>query len=66
MAIGVSNLAQITARAGVGRAGTMRAGVTFKPEEIKANATGEIIWNRSLPNDGDPDDTANAWTEVRS
>lgn len=64
-AIDNSNMAQITARSGVGRAGTMRAGVTFKTEEIKADATGEIIWDRDLPNDGNPDDTAASFTRVR-
>lgn len=52
-----SEIAQITARAGVGRAGTMRAGAVPKVYELKANGSGEIIWNRDVTRDGDPDDT---------
>lgn len=65
MAINDSNMAQITARAGVGRAGTMRADVTFRDEAIKANNTGEIQWDRPVASDGDPDDTAATFTRVR-
>jgi hypothetical protein len=60
-----SELAQITARAGLARAGTARAGVAPKIYEMKDDATGEIIWNRPLPQDGDPDDTASTWVTGR-
>lgn len=63
MSITSEQLAQITARAGVGRAGTMRAGVAPKAYELKAN--GEIIWNRPVSQDGDPDDTPAGWTTGR-
>jgi len=59
-----SQLAQLTARAGVGRAGTMRAGAAPKAYKLKPG-TGQIIWTRPLPQDGDPDDTASTWTTGR-
>jgi len=65
MAIDSEELAQITARAGVLRAGTGRAGATGKAFELKANGTGQIIWDRPVASDGDPDDTAPSWTNGR-
>lgn len=65
MAIVKSQLAQLTGRAGVGRAGTMRAGCAPKSYELKANGTGEIIWDRPVAKDGDPASTANVWTTGR-
>lgn len=67
MAIQLSNLAQLTARAGVGRAGTMRAGAAPKVYELKADGTGEVIWDRSQAgavNEGDPGVPA-TWTTGR-
>jgi len=64
MAITLSQLAQITARAGVGRAGTMRAGCAPKSYELKP-ASGEILWNRPTASDGNPATTASNWTNVR-
>ena len=53
MAISSEQLAQITSRAGVLRAGTGRAGVAAEKFEMKPNS-GEIIWNRPPAADGDP------------
>lgn len=64
MAITESELAQITARAGVMRAGTARAGSAPKSYELKPSS-GEIIWNRDLPQDGAPATTAPNWTTGR-
>jgi hypothetical protein len=60
-----SQLAQLTARAGVGRAGTCRAGAAPKSYELKANGTGEIIWDRPVATDGEPDDTPAVFTTER-
>jgi hypothetical protein len=65
VAIADSELAQITARAGVGRAGTMRAGVTANADHLKADGSGEIIWNRPPSTDGDPAVTSDTYTTVR-
>ena len=56
-ALSKSQLAWITARAGVGRAGTMRAGVAPAADQLEADLSGEIIHERDIPQDGDPDDT---------
>jgi hypothetical protein len=68
MAIQQSNLAQLTARAGVLRAGTGRAGAAPKVYELKANGTGQIIWDRAQAGtvgEGNPDDTADTWATGR-
>lgn len=61
--IGSDNMSLLTARAGVGRAGVMRAGCA--PVRDKLESTGKLIWDRPLPEDGEPDDTTNVWTTVR-
>jgi len=59
MAIQSEQLAQITARAGVGRAGTMRANCAPKAYELKTGArAGEILWDRPVDRDGNPEPTA--------
>ena len=63
-----SNLAWLTARAGVLRAGTGRAGAAPKVYEMKADNTGQIIWNRNLPgtdDEGDPGAAPVTVTTVR-
>jgi hypothetical protein len=65
LAIEGEQLAQITARAGVLRAGTGRAGAAPKSYELKADGSGEIIWNRPVASDGDPASTAAGWTTGR-
>lgn len=65
MGIQGSQLAQITARAGLGRAGTMRAGVAPKAYQLKSGASGEILWNRPVAEDGDPSDNSSTWTTGR-
>lgn len=62
-AVQSDNLVLQTARAGVGRAGAMRAGCAPARDRLEAN--GHVIWDRPLPQDGEPDDTANSWTTVR-
>lgn len=65
--IQLSNLAWLTARAGVLRAGTGRAGAAPKVYELKADGSGQIIWNRSQAsavNEGDPGAPA-TWTTGR-
>lgn len=63
--IAESELAQITARAGLLRAGTGRSNAHGKSYELKPGASGQLIWDRPLPQDGDPDDTAASWTNGR-
>lgn len=65
MGITGSQLAQITARAGLGRAGTMRAGVAPKSYQLKNDATGQILWNRPVAEDGAPSDNSSTWTTGR-
>jgi len=68
MAIQQSNLAQLTGRAGILRAGTGRSGAAPKAYELKADGTGQIIWNRAqatTTGEGNPDDTAAGWTTGR-
>lgn len=58
MAIVDSQLAQITARAGVLRAGTGRAGCALHDPYLKVNSgsvAGQVVWNRPVERDGDPD-----------
>lgn len=64
MAILKSNLAQLTARAGILRAATGRSAVAPPTTQLKL-ASAEIIWNRPPAEDGNPDDTASTWTTVR-
>lgn len=64
MAIVLSQLAQLTSRAGLLRAGTGRAGAHGKSYELKPSS-GEIIWQRPVATDGNPDDTAASWTTER-
>jgi hypothetical protein len=64
MAIESDELAQITARAGVLRAGTGRAGAVEEANRLKSS--GQFIWNRDEPNLGNPDDTAAGWVSTRS
>jgi hypothetical protein len=33
--------------------------------ELKADGSGEFIWNRDADTDGNPDDTVANWTTVR-
>jgi len=66
MAITNSQLAQLTARAGVLRAGTGRAGGAPKSYKLKADGSGEILWDRPLPEDGRPPGTVTSgWTTGR-
>jgi hypothetical protein len=60
-----NDLAWITARTAVARCGTARLGAFGKAYELKADGSGELIWNRPVDKDGDPDDTADGWTNVR-
>jgi hypothetical protein len=60
-----SELAQHTARAGLMRAGTGRAGALAKSYELKAGASGEFIWDRPEDRDGNPASTASSWTNGR-
>lgn len=63
MAIDSDDLAQMTARAGVGRAGTMRANVCPPASEMKDNGTGEILWDRPVTQDyGPPNAVLTSWT----
>jgi hypothetical protein len=62
MAINESELAQMTCRAGLGRAGTMRAQCAPPNYELKAGPSGEILWNRPPPQDGDPIDNSTTYT----
>lgn len=64
MAITQSNLAQLTARSGILRAGTGRSAAAPPTTQLKASSA-EIIWNRPPATDGNPDDTADTWTTVR-
>jgi hypothetical protein len=67
VSIASENLAQITARSGVLRSGTGRSGAAPDNDDfLKVTPAGEIIWNRPLPQDGNPDDTASGWTTSRS
>ena len=61
--IGSDNMSLLTARADVARAGVARA--SCAPVRDKLEANGKLIWDRPLPNDGEPDNTANVWTNVR-
>ena len=63
-AIQESNLSQITARAGVLRAGTGRADCAPPSYQLKLNS-GELIWNRPTEKDGDPSSLAPAWVTRR-
>lgn len=63
--IAESELSQLTARAGILRAGTGRAGALAKSYELRADGTGQFIWQRPVATDGDPDDTAGSYTTVR-
>lgn len=65
MAIINSQLAQLTARAGVLRAGTGRAGAHGKSYELKNDNSGQIIWQRPVAEDGNPDDTVAGWTTLQ-
>jgi len=65
MSIDSEELALLTARAGIGRAGCMRCGYAPKAYDMKPDGSGQIIWNRPAPPDGDPDDTPSTWTTVR-
>lgn len=64
MAIQKSQLAQLTARAGVLRAGTGRAEAYGKAYELKADGSGQLIWDRPVSTDGDPA-TGGSWTNGR-
>lgn len=66
MAIALSQLAQMTARAGLGRAGTCRAGCAPDIDRLKPGGQGLIIWDRPTATDGDPAATASSWTTERS
>lgn len=69
MAIQLDNIAQITARAGVGRAGTMRAGVaTTRASELKSN--GQLLWDRTIQagshrDQNPPGASESTWTNTR-
>lgn len=65
MGLDSEQLAQITARLGVARMGTARLGGQGKSYELKADGSGQIIWNRPVAKDGDPDDTSDGWTTGR-
>lgn len=66
MAITSEQLAQLTARTGVARCGTARAGAVAKSYELRvATADGQFIWQRPVATDGDPDDTASGWVTGR-
>lgn len=60
-----SKLSQITARAGVLRAGCGRAGSLAKSYELRADGSGQFMWQRPTETDGDPDDTTISVTTVR-
>jgi hypothetical protein len=65
MGLASEQLAQITSRVGVVRLGTGRLGAVAKDYELKADGSGQWIWNRPVARDGDPDDTASGWTTSR-
>lgn len=65
MAIQSEQLAQITARVGVVRLGTGRLGAAPDAYQLKADGTGQIIWDRPVASDGNPDDTASSWSTDR-
>lgn len=65
MAISSDNLAQLTARVGVLRLGTGRLSAKAASYELKADGTGQFIWDRPTSTDGDPDDTADTWSNER-
>jgi len=52
-----------TARAGVGRAGAIRAGCVPKRHQLES--AGQLLWKRPVANNGEPDDTVNVWTTGR-
>lgn len=61
MGLTSNELAQITARVGVARLGTARLGAIGKDYQLKANGTGEFIWNRPVEKDGHPATTVAGW-----
>lgn len=63
MAITSDNMAQITARAAVGRSATMRSGCA--PKRTHIEDTGRLVFHRDTDSDGDPIDTALTWTNGR-
>lgn len=65
MGLASEQLAQITSRLGVARAGTARLGAAPAAYQLKADGSGEIIWNRPVDKDGDPATTAAGWTTGR-
>lgn len=61
-----SDIAQITCRADVARAGCSRANVTDVPEEIKEDGTGEVRWDMPTERDTFASDNTNpTYTTVR-
>lgn len=64
MSITSEQLAQVTARSGVLRAATGRAEAFGKAYELKADGSGQLIWDRPVATDGDPGTTV-AWATVR-
>lgn len=65
-AIAESELAQLTGRAGVARAGCSRTGCAPKIYDLKSGAlAGQILIDRPVARDGDPDDTLGTYTTGR-
>jgi hypothetical protein len=64
MAIASEQLAQLTARMAVLRMSTGRLGAFGPDYELKADSSGQIIWNRATATDGDPGASA-TWTTER-
>lgn len=68
MALASEQLSWITARLGVARLGAFRLGEVGPAGDLKENVAatgGQVIWDRDVPNDGNPDNTAVAYTTVR-
>jgi len=64
-AITSDNMAKMTARAGIGRAGVIRAGCAPPVSQLTPDSTGEIIFNRANDADGDPIYSTATWTNLR-
>lgn len=63
--LGSNDLAWLTARCGVARCATARCGAVAQDYELKADGTGEFIWERDPDADGGPRATSLTWGNDR-
>ena len=64
-AISSNHMAQLIARAGVGRAGVTRASVAPSADRVRTS-DGRLIWSRPVDADGDPSTNSSSYTNVRT